>query len=254
MINNFGCVPEPGYLEGMRQLCTDFGVVLIFDEVLTGFRIGLKGAQGFFGVTPDLTTMAKGLGAGFPVSIICGKREVMDMVTRADVVQGGTYNGHPLAMAAIIAAIEEYEKDDGAVFVHIEKMGNMLKKGLEQIAEEHRQPLLLQGIPGAWTYSFTTKKKLTNHTDGNRYSNYRQAIRFSELLHQRGVLTTWRLCTSAAHTEKDVGDTLDRANEVMKILNEESSEQSADLRSYPSTFLKLLIYLLILIDVFSRVQ
>ncbi len=221
MINNFGCVPEPGYLEGVRELCTKYGVVLIFDEVLTGFRIGLRGAQGYFGVTPDMTTLAKGLGAGFPVSSTSGKREFMDTLTRADTIQGGTYNGHPLAMAAVIAAIEEYEKDDGAAFVHIEKLGNMLKSGLDQIAEEHEQPLLLQGFPGAWVISFTQKKKVINHADGNEAANHKQANRFAELLKKRGVLTSWRFCTSAAHTEKDVEDALDRANDAMKVLKEE---------------------------------
>ncbi|MFC1660075.1 aspartate aminotransferase family protein [Gemmatimonadota bacterium] len=217
MINNFGCVPEPGYLEGVRELCTQHGVVLIFDEVLTGFRIGLKGAQGHFGVTPDLTTLAKALGGGFPVSSTCGKREVMDALTRADAIQGGTYNGHPMAMAAIIAAIEEYERDDGAVFKHIEKMGTMLKDGLEAIAAEQEQPLVLQGFPGAWYFCFNEKRKIINHSAGLD-SDSAKFITFAELLKERGVLTSWRFCTSAAHTEKDVGDVLDRADEVMRIL------------------------------------
>jgi glutamate-1-semialdehyde 2,1-aminomutase len=219
MVNNYGCVPEPGYLEGVRELCTKHGVVLIFDEVLTGFRIGLKGAQGFFGVTPDLTTLAKALASGFPVSSTSGKREIMDVLTRADAIQGGTYNGHPLAMAAVISAIEEYERDDGAVFKHIEKMGNMLKEGLDQIAVEHGQPLLLQGFPGAWTFSFNEKKKIINQGEG-RGSDFAKMGLFAELLKKRGIITSMRFCTSAAHTEKDVGDTLDRANEVMKILKE----------------------------------
>jgi glutamate-1-semialdehyde 2,1-aminomutase len=221
MINNYGCVPEPGYLEGVRELCTKFGVVLIFDEVLTGFRIGLKAAQGYYGVTPDLTTMAKALGAGFPVSSTSGKREIMDMLTRADTIQGGTYNGHPLAMAAVIAAIEEYEKDDGAAYAHIVDLGNKLKAGLDQIAEEHGQPLLLQGFPGVWVISFTKKEKVINHADGNDGANHHQANRFAELLKKRGVLTSWRFCTSTAHTEKDVEDALDRANDAMKVLKEE---------------------------------
>jgi glutamate-1-semialdehyde 2,1-aminomutase len=221
MINNYGCVPEPGYLEGVRELCTKFGVVLIFDEVLTGFRIGLKAAQGYYGVTPDMTTMAKALGAGFPVSSTSGKKELMDMLTRADTIQGGTYNGHPLAMAAVIAAIEEYERDDGAAYLHIEKLGNQLKAGLDQIADEHGQPLLLQGFPGAWVISFTEKEKVINHADGNDGANHQQANRFAELLKKRGVLTSWRFCTSTAHTEKDVGDALDRANDAMKVLKDE---------------------------------
>jgi glutamate-1-semialdehyde 2,1-aminomutase len=223
MINNFGCRPEPGYLEGVRELCTRYGVVLIFDEVLTGFRIGLGGAQGAFGVTPDLTTLAKALGGGLPVSSTCGKREIMDTLTRADAIQGGTYNGHPLAMAAVIAAIEEYEKDDGAVFRHIEEMGNALKGGLEQIALAHEQPLVLQGFPGAWYFFFNEKTKRVLNQAGGRGSDFRKFGRFADLLKERGVLTSWRFCTSAAHTAKDVGDVLDRANEAMEILKEEDA-------------------------------
>ena len=222
MTNNYGCLPEPGYLEGVRELCTHHGIVLIFDEVLTGFRIGLKGAQGTFGVTPDLTTLAKALGGGFPVSSTCGKREIMDTLTRADAIQGGTYNGHPLAMAAVIAAIEEYEKDGGAVFSHIEKMGNLLKTGLEEIAARHEQPLVLQGFPGAWYFIFNDKKKIVNQADG-RGSDFAKFVRFADLLKKLGVLTSWRFCTSAAHTEKDVGDVLDRADQAMRILKEEGA-------------------------------
>jgi glutamate-1-semialdehyde 2,1-aminomutase len=222
MVNNFGCLPVPSYLEGVRELCTKHAAVLIFDEVLTGFRIGLRGAQGFFGVTPDMTTLAKALGAGFPVSSTTGKREVMDTLTRAEAIQGGTYNGHPLAMAAVIAAIEEYERDDGAVFLHIARLGRMLKEGLEQIAVEYDQPLLLQGFPGAWTFSFTEKKEVKNHAEG-RGADFAKEARFTQLLKQHGVLASLRFCTSAAHTEKDVGDTLDRANAVMRILKEEDA-------------------------------
>jgi glutamate-1-semialdehyde 2,1-aminomutase len=224
MVNSFGCLPVAGYLEGVRELCTKHDVVLIFDEVLTGFRIGLRGAQGYFNVTPDLTTLGKALGGGFPVSSTCGRREIMDTLTRAEAILGGTYNGHPLAMAAVIAAIEEYERDDGAVFVHIARLGRMLREGLDGIAHEHEQPLLLQGFPGAWTFSFTTRKQVKNHGEG-RGNDFAKELRFTALLKQRGVLASLRFCTSAAHTEKDVGDTLDRANEVMKVLKEEDAKR-----------------------------
>jgi glutamate-1-semialdehyde 2,1-aminomutase len=148
----------------------------------------------------------------------------MDGLTRADAIQGGTYSGHPLAMAAVIAAIEEYERDDGAVFDHIERMGSLLKEGLEQIAAERDQPMRLQGFPGAWTFSFHSKEKIPNQADG-RGAGLAKMGRFGEVLKARGVITSMRLCTSAAHTEKDVGDTLDRANEVMKILKKESAER-----------------------------
>jgi len=226
MVNNAGCLPEAGYLQGVRDLCSRHGVVLIFDEVLTGFRIDLKGAQGYFGVVPDMTTLAKALGGGFPVSAITGQRQFMDPIVRADVVQGGTYNGNPLAMAAVIASIEEYEKDDGAIYASIRKMGTMLKEGLDQIAQEHEQPLLLQGFPGAWTFLFTPKKRVTNHAEA-RGSDFAKSGRFGDLLKQRGIMTSGRFCTSAAHTEKDIGDTLDRVNDVMRILKEEDADQSS---------------------------
>lgn len=222
MVNNAGSMPEPGYLQGVRDLCTKHGVVLIFDEVLTGFRLDLKGAQGYFGVIPDMTTLAKALGGGFPVSAITGRRQFMDPIVRADVVQGGTYNGNPLAMAAVIASIGEYEKDGGAVYTRIRKMGTMLKEGIDQIAQEHEQPLLLQGFPGAWTFLFTPKKKVINQAEA-RGSDFARAGRFGDLLKQRGVLTSGRFCTSSAHTEKDIEDTLDRVNDVMRILKEGSS-------------------------------
>jgi glutamate-1-semialdehyde 2,1-aminomutase len=219
MVNNFGCTPEPGYLEGLRELCTRFGVVLIFDEVLTGFRIDLKGAQGYFGIKPDMTTLGKALGAGFPVSSFSGVREIMDYLTRADVVQGGTYNGHPMAMAAVIATIEELEKDDGAAYVQIRKMGTMLKEGIDKLAKEYGEPLLLQGFPGAWTFCHSKKSKIINQADGYG-SDFERTGWFSSLLKERGVLTSFRFCTSSAHTEKDVGDTLERVEDAFKVMRE----------------------------------
>jgi glutamate-1-semialdehyde 2,1-aminomutase len=222
MVNNMGCNPEAGYLQGVHELCKRHGVALIFDEVLTGFRMGLGGAQAHFGVTPDLTTLGKAIGAGFPVSAMCGSRELMDTITRAEVVQGGTYNGHPMAMAAVIAAIEEYERDDGAVFKHIERVGMQLKEGLDQIAQEHEQPLLLQGFPGAWSYAFNPKAKIINNADGLG-SDHEKAHRLSALMTERGVFLEGRFCMSAAHTRSDIEATLDVANEVIGQMKEDSA-------------------------------
>ncbi|MBW2367400.1 MAG: aspartate aminotransferase family protein [Deltaproteobacteria bacterium] len=223
MTNWFGCVPEPGYLEGVRKLCTEYGVVLIFDEVLTGFRMGLGGAQGHFGVMPDMTTLAKCLGGGLPVSAFCGKREIMDVVTRTDVTCGGTYNGHPLAMAGVIATIEELEKNDGAVYRHVEKLGNMVKEGMETIAKDHDQELLIQGFPAAWDFTFTPQKKIINNQVGE-WAGILKAFSYSTLLQQRGVIAVVRLFTSTAHTEKDVQDTLDRADDAMKAYVKQEEE------------------------------
>ncbi len=225
MTNWFGCLPEPGYLEGVRRLCEEFEVVLIFDEVLTGFRIGLGGAQAHFGITPDMTTLAKALGGGFPVSAFCGKKEIMDVITRTDVMAGGTYNGHPLAMAAVIATLEQLEKNGGEVYERIEKLGLKIKEGFEEIARSHKQDILIQGYPGAWNFTMTSRNKIKNNAEGLG-GGLAKAARFSTLLQQHGVMSVVRLFTSTAHTEKDVSDALDRADSAMKAFSAEEKEKT----------------------------
>src|SRR5439155_8284246 len=109
MANSGGCQPRPGFLAGLRELCTRYGVVLIFDEVITGFRVALGGAQELYGVTPDLATFAKGIAAGFPLSAIAGRRDIMDLIARGVVLHGGTYNTHPVVMAAANATVKHLE-------------------------------------------------------------------------------------------------------------------------------------------------
>jgi glutamate-1-semialdehyde 2,1-aminomutase len=215
MVNCSGCVPEPGYLEGVRELCTRNGTVLIFDEVLTGFRMGLGGAQGYFGIVPDMTTLGKAVGGGFPVAAFCGKSGIMETIASTEVVSGGTYNGHPLAMAAVIANIEELEKDDGAAYRRIEEHGLMLKDGLDTLTRRYQQNLLFQGFPGAWTFAGSSKSKLINHRESLGGGSIVAGI-FAALLKQRGVLTSFRFCTSAAHTERDVRDTLERVEDALR--------------------------------------
>lgn len=219
MINFHGCMPLPGYLEGVRKLCDDYGVVLIFDEVLTGFRMGLGGAQAHFGVTPDITTFAKALGGGMPVSAFAGKKEIMDMLTRTEVMGGGTYNGNAAAVAAVIATIEELEKDDGAAFRHIERLGNALKSGLDEINNQVGSNLLLSGFPGAWATTFTDKKKIINYADSLDYpEGLAKASEFGGLLKKYGVLTLLRYCTSTAHTDEDVAEALTRSESALREL------------------------------------
>lgn len=217
MVNLNGCVPEAGYLQGVRDLCTRFGVVLIFDEVITGFRMGIGGAQGYFGVTPDMATFAKAIGGGFPVSAFCGRREIMDVITRAEVIAAGTYNGHPLAMAAVIATIEELERNDGAAYEHIRKLGNELAGGLRDRFERHGVPLILQGFPGAWTIAYSEKGKIINHGDSIRQGDtWARGLVFSHLMNNYDVIVQSRFCTSLAHTPRDVEETLMRADNAIE--------------------------------------
>ena len=224
MTNWYGCLPEPGYLKGVKKICEKYGALLIFDEVVTGFRIAPNGAQGVFGVTPDITTLGKGIGGGFPVSAMCASESIMDQIGQNKVLSGGTFNGHPLCMASVIATIDELTKDDGANYKKIQKHGNMLKEGLDKISQELDQNLLLQGFPGCWFYFFTPKTKTINNKDSleGLGAGIKKTVRFGSLLKEKGVITLFRLYTSAAHTEKEVNETLDRAYDVLKQMKTES--------------------------------
>ena len=134
---NMGLVlPKPGYLEGLREICTQEGIVLIFDEVMTGFRLAPGGAQELFGVTPDMTTLGKIIGGGMPVGAYGGKKEIMDHVSPAGpVYQAGTLSGNPIAMAAGLAMLRHLNAQNG-VYQKLNEIGAKLSEGIKQINQE----------------------------------------------------------------------------------------------------------------------
>lgn len=134
---NMGLVlPKPGYLEGLREICTREGIVLIFDEVMTGFRLAPGGAQELFGVTPDMTTLGKIIGGGMPVGAYGGKKEIMDHVSPAGpVYQAGTLSGNPIAMAAGLAMLRHLNAQNG-VYQKLNEIGAKLSEGIKQINQE----------------------------------------------------------------------------------------------------------------------
>ena len=116
-VNGGSIMPKNGYLHKARELCNQYGIVLIFDEIITGFRMGLGGAQAKFGVIPDLTTLGKAMGGGgVPVAAIAGKKEFMQLLTNKTVIHAGTFNGYPLGTAAILSTIKILERDNGSVY------------------------------------------------------------------------------------------------------------------------------------------
>ncbi len=217
MLNHGGCMPEPGYLERVRALCTQYGVVLIFDEVLTGFRMGLHGAQGQFGVMPDMTALGKALGSGVPVSAFCGRNDLMDLIASGTVIEAGTFNGHPLSMAAVVATLDALGEDGGAVYQRMEALGSLLREGLLQLAAQHGEPVLMQGFPTCHTLLFTDRPRLRNHAE-TLGIDFGRGGRFFQLLLNRGVECYGRFCISAAHTERDIQDTLERVDDALADL------------------------------------
>ena len=164
-LNMTGCSPEPGFLEGLRELCTRHKILMIFDETLTGFRVALGGAQEYFGVTPDMCTFAKAIGGGFPVAAFAGRREIMEVIEDNRVLAVGTYNGHPLAAAAVLETIRQLEANDGEAFQKIAQYTQMAKEGMEGLAQKHGVDMIVQGMPGALFPVFTKKSKIINHKD-----------------------------------------------------------------------------------------
>jgi glutamate-1-semialdehyde 2,1-aminomutase len=132
--NHFNLLPRPGYLEKIRELCTEYGIVMSMDEVITGFRLGLSGAQGRFGVTPDIATFGKALGGGLPVSAVVGKAEIMEALRDQKVLGPGTFNGYPLGMRAALATLEILERDAGAVYRAMDGVQGRLEEGLRELA------------------------------------------------------------------------------------------------------------------------
>lgn len=183
---NMGCIlPNDGYLQGLREICTREGALLIFDEVMTGFRVGPQCAQGRFGVTPDLTTLGKVIGGGLPVGAYGGRRDLMEQVSPAGpIYQAGTLSGNPLAMAAGIAMLDGLFADP-SVFTRIEEAANTLARGLEEAAARHSIPLRVQHV-GSMGCPYFTDRPVENFDDAAA-SDTDRFYRFHAAMLGRGV-------------------------------------------------------------------
>ena len=204
--------PAPGYLEGVRELCTRHGIVLVFDEVITGFRAALGGAQARYGVTPDLSIFAKAVASGFPVSVIAGRADIMDTVM-SGVVHGGTYNAITSAVAACRATVETLAEGGDRLYAAIERRGQRLIEGLNAIGARHGVPLHAQGLGTVFTTVFTEHPPLTHYRD-YQASDESMRLRFVQGLQDEGVRTTARgtWFMSASHTDDDIDTTLEVAD------------------------------------------
>ncbi len=217
-----GLIPaKKEYLQTLRSLCDKHGVVLIFDEVITGFRVALGGAQAYYGVTPDLATFAKALGGGAAVAAVAGKCELMKFFGELATVHAGTYNANPLAMAATVAALEMLAADNGAELAKAHAMGRRLWEGLAEIAADHDIPMDFRGVPSVFSTSFLPKGfgPVTDFRSSLQ-TDPEMLKRFWRLMHARGVQFTgfgiWFLST--AHTAHDIDQTLDAAHDALHDL------------------------------------
>jgi glutamate-1-semialdehyde 2,1-aminomutase len=220
--HNIGCVlPKSGFLSGLRELATLHGALLIFDEVVTGFRHGLAGYQGYCAVAPDLTTLAKSMANGYPCAALCGKREYMDRFQTqvgGDVFFAGTYNGHPIAVAGALATIEELERRQ--VYERTFAIGGMMARELTGMLQRYRMRAHVAQFGSVFVLYFL-EPPVENYSDLLRNDTDRD-LRFRRAMIERGVfmlpLALKRNHISACHSEADVSRTLEAAEDVLRAL------------------------------------
>ena len=224
---NSGCIPpNEGYLEAMRELTRKNNIVLIFDEVITGFRVGLNCAQGKFGVTPDLTTVGKAIGGGFPIAAYGGRKEIMDLIAADKVLRAGTLNANRVVIAATYATLSALEKDNGRVYDHLYRLGRKLMSGIQGIIDTLDVEAVLQGLGPMFQIYFTKLKKIENSRDSAQ-SRFNVHHDFIWRLIARGVFPRpsqmGEFYVTAAHTDEDVDITLGVIEEVLKEMKGENS-------------------------------
>ena len=207
---NSGCLlPKPGYLEAVQKLSRKHGAVLVFDEVITGFRMSLGGAQGFYGITPDLATFGKAVGGGVPLSVVAGRHELMEMMFTGGVAYGGTFNGNPLSLAGAEASLSVLAENGGAPLINANRVGETIKEGTARLAAKHGIPMQVTGFGTAFSLHFTTKTELVDYRD--TLADDRDTLnRFLFLALQEGInlVPDGRMYVSIAHTEKEAEETL----------------------------------------------
>jgi glutamate-1-semialdehyde 2,1-aminomutase len=209
LCNSSCLMPQPGYLELMRKLTNHYGLVLIFDEVITGFRVAAGGAQELFGVIPDLATFGKAVAGGFTLSVIAGKKRIMDLIPRGRVIHAGTFNGNPIALCAAQATLKCLNRQNHSALGRIRSIGEMLMKEIIQTAEEFRIPVLINGVGAAFHVSFTKRREMLNYRD-TLDCDPRVRDDFLRAMLESGVylLPDGRWYVSAAHSDSDAHFTL----------------------------------------------
>jgi glutamate-1-semialdehyde 2,1-aminomutase len=215
MGNLFGLMPDYGYLQGLRAVTEEWGSMLIFDEVKTGFRMGLGGAGEYFGIVPDIGTYAKSMGNGYPIAAVGGRAEVMSAWAEGGVMQAGTYSGNSIGAAATIATIAELST--GAPYAQIDNVGRALMSGLAKICSDHSEPASIIGIPSMFSIFFSDRE-LKDYRDTAHHDEELYAEVITGMIH-RGVMPVddakepWFI--SSAHSDEDVAETLTAFEEAL---------------------------------------
>lgn len=217
--------PEDDYLKQLRELTIKYDCLLIFDEVLTGFRLAKGGAQELYGVKPDLACFAKALGGGAPIAAVAGRRDLMSMIGPGRIGFGGTYNAHPLSLAASKATLETLLENDGEAFRRMADLGSKLRTALTERFRAAGYHVVINNVGPMLSIYFTKLRKVSTYrqaiqSDGEKFKRFRdEMLKHGVYMHPDGLE---RLSVSAVHTEREVEETIIAAEESLKALRTQS--------------------------------
>ncbi len=220
---NMNCIPPlPGFLETLRSACTQSGALLILDEVMTGFRIGLQGAQGHYGITPDITTLGKVIGGGMPVGAFGGRKDIMDFIApEGPVYQAGTLSGNPVAMAAGLETLNQLENP--SVYENLFSKTTQLCEGLERVASQEGIPFTTNHVGSMWGGFFTEETSISNfqqvmNCNTKRFNAFfhgmlENGVYLAPAAYEAGFMST-------THSNEDIENTIKIAEKVFRTLKE----------------------------------
>ncbi len=222
VVGNMGCVPpQPGFHEGLRALTKEYGALLIFDEVMTGFRVAYGGAQSLYNIDPDLTCLGKVIGGGLPVGAYGGKRRIMEMIAPAGpIYQAGTLSGNPLAMTAGIATLNVLKRP--GAYEALEEKSAKLVKGMSQAAETAGLQVSTNRV-GAMFTTFFTAQKVIDYDTATSSDTSKFAIFFQKMLEQGVYLAPSQFeaaFMSLAHDDEDIEQTVEASRKAFKAVAE----------------------------------
>ena len=218
---NMGCIPpREGYLQRLRELTRDYGVLLILDEVVTGFRYAPGGCQEYYGIQPDISTFGKALGAGFPIGAVAGPRSILDRMRWGSdmVLHYGTFNGHRLTMKVVAANLDLLSRDGNAAYRKLHALGDQVISSLRGIFQRRKLNAIVQGFGPMFQVYFTDRAAIHDYRDYCKYVDTARYSRFVQGLLERGIYMTpsnglhWIIST--AHTESDVALLIEAADQA----------------------------------------
>jgi len=207
-------------MEGLQRIARENGALLAFDEVITGFRVAAGGAQEMLGITPDIATYAKSMAGGFPISMIVGRRDIMNYIGDGTVYHGGSFNSNVMSIAATYASLKHIQERGPDFYKDLNEKGLYLMEGLRDISKSLESDLHVQGVGSVFAISFTTRQEITNWRDHARNCDDEKYQQFAKEMLKQGIRLSanGRTHLSSAHTYEDLDQTIAAAATVLPTL------------------------------------